>query len=75
VEDFSGIEGDHGVEGDCHGVVVYAHQIPYLACQLSEFRTTAHHGVTHVMLLGRTVSSIMTRWFVQKHTGITRKLI
>jgi hypothetical protein len=36
---------------------------------------TAHHGVTHVMFLGRTTSLIATRWFVQRHVGITRRVI
>ena len=27
---------------------------------------TAHHGVTHVMLLGRTMQLIATRWYVQE---------
>jgi hypothetical protein len=39
VEDLSSIEGDHGVEGDCHGVVVYQRCTPYLARQLSVFVT------------------------------------
>jgi hypothetical protein len=39
VEDLSGIEGDHGVEGDCHGVVIYQCHTPYLARQLSVFVT------------------------------------
>jgi hypothetical protein len=30
---------------------------------------TAHHGVTLVMLLGRTASLIVTRWFVRWHDG------
>jgi hypothetical protein len=36
---------------------------------------TAHHGFTHVMILGRTMSLIVTRWFAPKHAGITRRLI
>jgi hypothetical protein len=31
MEDLSGIEGDHGVEGDCYGVVVYQRGTTYLA--------------------------------------------
>jgi hypothetical protein len=31
VEDVSNIEGDRGVEGDGHGVVVYQRHTPYLA--------------------------------------------
>jgi hypothetical protein len=36
---------------------------------------TAHHGVTHMMLLGRTTSLIVTRWFVQRHVSITRRVV
>jgi hypothetical protein len=35
---------------------------------------TTHHGVTHMMFLGRTVSLIVTRWFVQRHVSITRRV-
>jgi hypothetical protein len=37
VEDCSGVEGDHGLEGDCHRVVVYQRRTPYLACEPSVF--------------------------------------
>jgi hypothetical protein len=37
VEDFFDIKGDHGVEGDCHGVIVYQRCTSYLARQLSMF--------------------------------------
>jgi hypothetical protein len=30
---------------------------------------TAHHGVTLMMLFGRTASLIVTRWFVRWHDG------
>jgi hypothetical protein len=36
---------------------------------------TAHHEVTQVMLLGRTSSLIVTRWFVQRHARITHRVI
>jgi hypothetical protein len=35
---------------------------------------TAHHGVPHVMLLGRTMSLIVTRWFVRMHVGSHKSL-
>jgi hypothetical protein len=35
---------------------------------------TAHHGFTHVVLLGRTVSLIVTRWFAPKNAGLLADL-
>jgi hypothetical protein len=76
VEDLSSIEGDHGVEGDCHGVVVYQRCTPLpgapVVCVCD---STVQHGVTHMMLLGRTVLLIATRWFVQRPAGITHRVI
>jgi hypothetical protein len=36
---------------------------------------TAHHGVTHVMLLGRTASLTATRWYVHGHVGLAQGFI
>jgi hypothetical protein len=36
---------------------------------------TTYHGVTHVVLLGRTMSLIVTRWFVWRHDEITHRVI
>jgi hypothetical protein len=36
---------------------------------------TAHRGVTHVMLLGKTTSLIVIRWYVWSHVGIARRFI
>jgi hypothetical protein len=36
---------------------------------------TVHHGVTHMMLLGRTVSLTATRWYVKGHIGLARGFI
>jgi hypothetical protein len=61
VEDLSGIEGDHGVEGDGHGVVVYQRRSPLPgAPDVGVCDPTVHHGVIHIMLLSRTTSLIMT---------------
>jgi hypothetical protein len=30
---------------------------------------TAHHEVSHIMLLGRTTSLIVTKWYVWMHVG------
>ena len=40
---------------------------PYLVRQLSVFVVRPHTRVTIVVLLGRTASQIMTRWFVLQH--------
>ena len=31
----------------------------------------AHHGVTHVLLLGRMAPLTATRWYVQEHVNLT----
>jgi hypothetical protein len=36
-EDCSEVEDDHGLEDDCHGVIVYQCHTPYLARYLSVF--------------------------------------
>jgi hypothetical protein len=36
---------------------------------------TAHHRVTHLVLLGRTTSLIVTQWYVQRHVSIARRFI
>jgi hypothetical protein len=35
---------------------------------------TAHHEVPHVMLLGRTTSLIVTRWYMREHVGSYKSL-
>jgi hypothetical protein len=35
---------------------------------------TAHHGVHHVMLLSRTASLIVTRWYALMHVGSHKDL-
>jgi hypothetical protein len=36
---------------------------------------TAHHRVTHVMLLGRTTLLTATRWYVQEHVDLAQRFI
>jgi hypothetical protein len=36
---------------------------------------TAHHGVAHMMLLGRTTSLIVTRWYVRRNISIACRFI
>jgi hypothetical protein len=35
---------------------------------------TAHHGESHMMLLGRMPSLVATRWYMRKHIRNTREL-
>jgi hypothetical protein len=75
VEDPSSVEGDHGVEDDGHGVIVFQRRTPYPVHQLSVFVTQPRTTGLHVMLLGRTTSLIATRWYVQRHVSIARRVI
>jgi hypothetical protein len=67
-ENLPDVEDDRGVEDYCHGVIMNQHCTPYLTHQLAVFvtrlRTTR---VSHMMLLGRMRSLIVTRWYVRKH--------
>jgi hypothetical protein len=52
---------------------VYQCRTPYIAHQLSMF--VIRPRTMGVMLLGRTTSLIVTRWYVWRHVGIARRFI
>jgi hypothetical protein len=60
-------EGDLALENDGHGVSVDRRHTPYLACQLSVFCVRPHTRGYPRGALGRTVSRIVTRWFMLGH--------
>ena len=44
------------------------HPLP-ITLAFGVYDLTVHHGVPHVMILGRTTSLILTQWNVQMHVG------
>jgi hypothetical protein len=69
-EDLSSNESDRDVVYDGHGVIVDQRRTPYLALVVIICDSIAYHGVTHVMLLGRTTSLTTIGWYVQEHVDI-----
>jgi hypothetical protein len=63
------VEADHGVEGNCHRVVVNQCRTPYLVLQLSVFSPNCALRGNPCSIFGRTTTLITTRWYVQGHVG------
>jgi hypothetical protein len=75
-DDLSSIEGDWDVEEDSQGVVVDQRRTPLPGKPVvGVCDSIVHHGVTHMMLLGRMMSLTATRWYVQEHFGLVQGFI